>query len=159
MKKAIFVFASLIFSGFLANASELVDQQYDILCESYDYNYYQCPVDGLLVNANIIQKHSNAACNYGSSWGFDNRSVWVNNGCRATFRVVVRKNAPTIQHVLCESHDYQYARCYAGGHIGNARVYDKHSNAACIYGRSWGIQNDYLWVDDGCRATFEVELY
>jgi|GEM_PF-2671095 len=39
---------------------------------------------------------------------------------------------------------------------GGVRLVRKLSDAPCIYGRSWGFDRDRVWVDDGCRAVFEV---
>jgi hypothetical protein len=30
------------------------------------------------------------------------------------------------------------------------------SSAACVQGSSWSYEGDALWVDRGCRATFEI---
>lgn len=40
----------------------------------------------------------------------------------------------------------------------NARVevFDQLSNTACVQRRNWGYTSNAIWVDDGCRAVFEV---
>lgn len=40
----------------------------------------------------------------------------------------------------------------------NGRVYlvKQLSSAPCVEGRSWGYDRSKIWVDDGCRADFEV---
>jgi hypothetical protein len=32
-------------------------------------------------------QHSRSECREGSSWGYTSEYIWVNNGCRADFRV------------------------------------------------------------------------
>lgn len=144
----------------------------NITCESHNYRYAECHVGGRIQNVWIVQKHSRSGCEYGRSWGHTGRSLWVDRGCRATFRVVVedrgrrfeeevslRDNLTGVEvhEVKCQSWDYQYATCYAGENIINVSVAQKHSNAGCIEGYSWGYSGNYIWVNNGCRATFRVE--
>jgi hypothetical protein len=58
--------------------------------------------------------------------------------------------------VKCESNGYKYNTCNAGVKIADVKVYIKHSSSSCIYGSSYGFNKRSIWVDDGCRATFEV---
>ena len=39
---------------------------------------------------------------------------------------------------------------------GHVEVYKQRSSKPCTYGRSWGINGDRVWVEDGCRAEFAV---
>ena len=36
------------------------------------------------------------------------------------------------------------------------RLIDRMSDAPCSFGRSWGYNRREIWVDNGCRAVFEV---
>lgn len=36
------------------------------------------------------------------------------------------------------------------------RLVKKLSKSPCDYGRTWGITSRGIWVDHGCRATFEI---
>lgn len=36
------------------------------------------------------------------------------------------------------------------------RLFDQLSDTPCVYGDNWGYSRDEIWVDDGCRAVFEV---
>lgn len=60
-----------------------------INCDSSGYNYNQCFVGGYgqIIDVQLMRQNSRSACDYGYSWGFDADSVWVDRGCRATFRV------------------------------------------------------------------------
>ncbi len=60
---------------------------YDILCESHNYNFNRCALPERIRNVWLMQTHSRANCILGRSWGWDGRSLWVDNGCRGTFRV------------------------------------------------------------------------
>lgn len=39
---------------------------------------------------------------------------------------------------------------------GTARLVKRKSESPCVEGRSWGQRGDRVWVDNGCRARFEV---
>jgi hypothetical protein len=63
------------------------------------------------------------------------------------------------ERVRCRSKDYKYAQCRVSGRIQNVRVVDRHSDRACIQGRSFGWNGDRLWVNNGCDADFDVDLF
>ncbi|NET37147.1 MAG: DUF3011 domain-containing protein, partial [Cyanothece sp. SIO1E1] len=67
-----------------ANARGLVE------CSSYDRRYNFCRVDtfGRVV---LIEQFSRHPCVLGRTWGFDEDGIWVDRGCRATFRVASRR--------------------------------------------------------------------
>ncbi|MGA6974648.1 MAG: DUF3011 domain-containing protein [Candidatus Binatus sp.] len=55
-----------------------------LTCASYSNRRTECPA-----NTNgwvkLIRQWSNAPCIQGVSWGYNNRMVWVDKGCRADF--------------------------------------------------------------------------
>jgi hypothetical protein len=55
----------------------------------------------------------------------------------------------------CASVDQKYRECQLPVD-GRARLVKKKSDARCIEGRDWGQRGDRVWVDNGCRANFEV---
>jgi hypothetical protein len=55
----------------------------------------------------------------------------------------------------CASPDYKYRECQLPVD-GRARLTKKKSDARCVEGRDWGQRRDRVWVDNGCRANFEV---
>jgi hypothetical protein len=59
------------------------------------------------------------------------------------------------QVVNCSSSGYRYNTCYVGD-IEFVRLANQISRSACIEGRTWGYTYDSIWVDQGCRANFEV---
>jgi hypothetical protein len=61
--------------------------------------------------------------------------------------------------LTCESNDYHYNSCGAPGErIQRARVIRQLSSVPCEEGRSWGYANNYVWVNNGCRAEFELRV-
>ncbi|MDY0979298.1 MULTISPECIES: DUF3011 domain-containing protein [Stenotrophomonas] len=57
-----------------------------VTCESRDNRYQSCalPYAGYVT---LDRKLSGADCRQGRSWDYDRRNVWVDDGCRASFRV------------------------------------------------------------------------
>ncbi len=55
----------------------------------------------------------------------------------------------------CASVDHQDRECQLPVN-GRARLVKRKSDAPCIEGKSWGQRGDRVWVDNGCRALFEV---
>ena len=58
-----------------------------IVCESRNYRYRYCRVDTDNRVRLERQLNSYSRCDYGDSWGYDSRGVWVDRGCQAEFRV------------------------------------------------------------------------
>src|SRR5258708_40111784 len=57
--------------------------------------------------------------------------------------------------IACNSDDMRRHSC-AVDTRGGVRLQTQHSEAPCIEGRSWGSDNEGIWVDAGCRADFAV---
>ena len=55
----------------------------------------------------------------------------------------------------CASVDRRYRECQLPIR-GRAMLVKRISDSPCIEGQSWGQRNDRVWVDQGCRAKFEV---
>lgn len=67
----------LLLGSGLAGAGELD-------CQSQGYRYQYCRADtGNQVQ--LLRQHSHSSCDYGRSWGYDWRGIWVDNGCSARF--------------------------------------------------------------------------
>ena len=58
-----------------------------VRCSSQNGTRKTCPVNGFIKSATVEQQFSGSPCIQDSTWGFDNRSLWINRGCRADFRV------------------------------------------------------------------------
>jgi Protein of unknown function (DUF3011) len=143
--------------------------QSTIACNSDDMRRHSCAVD-TRGGVRLVNPHSPSPCTEGRTWGTDNQGIWVDNGCRADFAVGERRdyqdqnrnernqqyggNAPA-QTFACNSDDMGRHSC-AVDTRGGVRLLTQHSEAPCTEGRSWGTDNDGIWVDHGCRADFSV---
>jgi hypothetical protein len=58
--------------------------------------------------------------------------------------------------VTCESYGGRRQTCRVDTRSGEVRLVRRLSDASCVRGRSWGVTNGGVWVDDGCRAQFAV---
>ena len=57
-----------------------------VSCSSDDMHRHYCPAD-TRGGVQMIRQHSDASCRQGSTWGFDDRGIWVDRGCRADFQI------------------------------------------------------------------------
>ena len=73
---------------------------------------------------------------YGFGWGYDD-----NGDDRMQFN--------------CASVDMKYRECQLPVK-GRAVLVKRLSDARCVEGQSWGQRGDRVWVNNGCRAKFEV---
>lgn len=71
-----------------------------------------------------------------------------------------RSPAYRSEYVRCESSSNRYEECHVRTGVGyDLRIDRQHSSAACVKNRTYGINSrGSVWVDRGCRATFEVFL-
>ncbi|MEZ5438205.1 MAG: DUF3011 domain-containing protein [Lysobacteraceae bacterium] len=131
-------------------------------CESIDDRKRYCPADIGRGRAALLEQHSRSSCMFGRTWGFDSRGVWVDRGCRATFRIdyIGAGNSwypgQGQNYMRCESRDYRQAQCRVGYNVRSVRLVRQVSDSACIEGRSWGFNRGVIWVDNGCAADFEL---
>ena len=56
----------------------------------------------------------------------------------------------------CESSNDSYQRCPATGTWQGARLVQQISTSPCIQGRTWGFDQNAIWVNNGCRGIFEA---
>ncbi|WP_181701801.1 DUF3011 domain-containing protein [Chthonobacter albigriseus] len=61
------------------------------------------------------------------------------------------------REVSCASRDSRYNTCYVPG-IRSVELIRQVSDAPCRYRVSWGVTDDRIWVDRGCRGVFAVEI-
>ena len=57
-----------------------------ITCESRDRRRQSCPAE-IRGTVRLARQLSDTACREGSTWGYDQRSIWVDRGCRAEFEI------------------------------------------------------------------------
>jgi hypothetical protein len=58
--------------------------------------------------------------------------------------------------VTCESRNKSYQRCPIS-QAGYVTLSRNLSKADCVKGRNWDFDRREIWVDDGCRAKFNVD--
>jgi len=135
-------------------------------CASRDYQQQLCPLPFGATRVQLVGQRSQAPCIEGRTWGWRPDGIWVTGGCEADFQaygnqapvvVAPQPAQPPAQGLFfCESRDYQYTVCPTG-RLRVAQLVNQRSQAACVYGQSWGYQNDSIWVDRGCAAEFAVQ--
>jgi hypothetical protein len=106
----------------------------------------------------LVKQLSREACVQGVSWGFDRDGIWVDQGCRAEFetgQAVSPWEPATGRIVTIESLGMQREYRYVSTR-GGVRLRRQLSREACVEGVSWGFDRERIWVDEGCRAEFEV---
>jgi Protein of unknown function (DUF3011) len=131
---------------------------YNIYCSSDDGRRNFCATDAS-GGVSLARQRSNSPCIFGSSWGWDRRGIWVDRGCRADFTIGGNNwappNRPGVTVVSCSSDDTRRNNCNVNTSRG-VRLIRQRSNSDCIYGQTWGYTRNFIWVDRGCRADFEV---
>jgi hypothetical protein len=131
-------------------------QDQTLSCNSDDMRRHFCPAD-TRGGVQIVKQHSEAGCIFDRTWGYDDRGIWVDRGCRADFLLGgAGWNGWDNGYITyCASDD-------GGRHVcptdtrGGIRLVRKRSDASCDFGRSWGYDRHGIWVDRGCRADFEI---
>jgi Protein of unknown function (DUF3011) len=63
-------------------------------CSSDDFNFRGCRVN-TYGGVRLIRQRSESPCVFGQTWGFDDRGVWVDRGCRADTAAVTAKTVAT----------------------------------------------------------------
>lgn len=130
-----------------------------LVCKSSDYRRRYCPADIRYGAAALVRQRSQAPCVYGRTWAYDQRGIWVSNGCEAEFEIGYQDTAWAPgrgggRWIRCESRDYTHTTCPTAGR--SAQLVRQVSRAPCIEGETWGWARRGIWVDRGCAADFEV---
>jgi Protein of unknown function (DUF3011) len=157
--------------GLLVDAHPAPPQAVQLSCSSDDMRRHWCPAD-TRGGVDLVRQRSEARCVFNSTWGYDDRGIWVDRGCRADF--AVRSFSPPAREerydrrpgeefrgwgesyqVYCASDDMNQTWCPADTRFG-VSIVRQRSEAACVQGTSWGFGRRGIWVDRGCRADFRV---
>ena len=147
-----------------------------VRCESNDGRMNRCTLPGGGGRVVLERQHSRNACVEGRTWGQDRGGVWVDEGCRADFRASgygggyndgygggydnggyndSYGNGGYGQTFRCESNDGRTRQCNGNGR-GRAQLVRQLSRGACVEGRTWGSNNNGVWVSQGCRGEFAM---
>jgi hypothetical protein len=107
----------------------------------------------------LTKQLSRNGCVEGKTWGFDNKGVWVDKGCRAEFVLAgptySSVGRTTMQSLVCESKNNTRQRCATDTHFG-VQLARQLSDNNCVFNQTWGYDEKGIWVDKGCRAEFSV---
>jgi hypothetical protein len=142
------------------------DVDRSIECKSSGYAPTYCRVD-TRYGVTLVRQISDSACIRGRSWDFDNRGIWVSDGCQARFALGAggpydrgyRGAARGVARVIrCESRDSRQTYCRVDTR-GGVRIARQVSNTDCERGRNWDYDRGGIWVSGGCRADFSVGEY
>jgi Protein of unknown function (DUF3011) len=85
----------------------------------------------------FVETGSGEVSLYGFGWGYDDEG-------------------DERMEFTCASTDRRYRECQLPID-GRVRLVKRRSDAPCIEGQTWGQRGDRVWVDQGCRARFEVQ--
>jgi len=127
---------------------------FHIYCASDDMNRNWCPADSRF-GVRLVRQRSEAPCVLNQTWGYGQRGIWVDRGCRADFRIAGDWDARAAALFYCASDDMRRHGCSIDTRDG-VFIVRQRSEADCVYNRTWGYDRRGIWVDGGCRADFEV---
>ena len=137
-------------TAFLLLLASATQAQQNLNCSSEDGKRHYCPAETRF-GVDLIRQRSGSPCTQDYSWGYDQRGIWVDHGCRADF--ATRPAPPTIN---CSSEDGKRHYCLAETTAG-VRLANQRSGSPCTKDYSWGFDDRGIWVDHGCRADFALE--
>jgi hypothetical protein len=144
-----------------------------VYCASDDGGRHYCSAN-TRGGVQLTRQRSGSACTQGQTWGWDNRGIWVDRGCRAEFLTGTGNgnnwgggngwgngwnggNRPGAgQTFTCSSNNggRNYCSIPRGVNPNNITLSRQISGSACTQGQTWGVDRRGLWVDKGCRAEF-----
>lgn len=138
--------------------------QSQVSCNSDDEKRHYCAAD-TRSGVRLQNQRSGSPCTEGYSWGYDDARIWVDHGCRADFalgredgygnRDYGNRRYGQAQVISCNSDDDK--RHYCPVDIsGGVQLQNQRSGSPCTEGYSWGYDDQGIWVDHGCRASFAV---
>ena len=145
------------------DTNDAVPEVQAIYCASDDMGRHSCWAD-TRGGVRLLRQRSEAQCLYGQTWGYDDRNIWVDRGCRADFQIggasapapVASQPAAAVASLYCPSDDMTWHACPADTR-GGVRLLRQRSEAPCTYGQTWGYDDRNIWVDRGCRADFQID--
>jgi hypothetical protein len=142
------------------------DRGYNVYCASDNGRRNVCPTD-TRSGVRLDRQRSGSPCEFGRTWGYTARGIWVDRGCRADFQIGGsgggnggggggwQPGGGGVQVVTCSSDNGGRQRCPVNTR-GGVRLVRQRSDSDCIFNRTWGYDPRGIWVDRGCRADFEV---
>ena len=134
-----------------------------ITCSSASGQRVYCSADtrnGVILSRQI----SGSPCVRGQTWGYDNRGIWVDRGCRADFALggagAGYERGPYGREgrtIVCASNNGERVFCEADLRGRTPELLRQISSRPCRQNETWGWDHRGIWVDRGCRAEFALE--
>ncbi len=124
-----------------------------LVCSSERHRFKRCPADTRW-GVKFVRQLSRSSCR--GNWGYDQYGIWVDNGCRAQFLTEtppVGQSPSYPDRIQCSSRKGRYKLCRTDTGDG-VELVKQHSRASCQ--GNWGYNEQGIWVDNGCRATFRI---
>lgn len=129
--------------------------EYSLTCSSERFARKDCALKEA-GTARLERQLSNSRCTENQTWGVTGRTLWVDKGCSARFTITT-KPAWEPYTLSCESLNNRRSECKLKG-PADVSISRQLSSTYCRLDTNWGVQNDKLWVDKGCRAVFRVSM-
>ncbi len=112
-----------------------------ITCSSNDGKRNWCNI-GPSRDVRLVNQRSGSPCVRGSTWGVDNRGLWVDRGCRADFAIIAGGGhgpgpQPSGGVITCSSNDGNRNWCSIG-RSRDARLVNQRSGSPCVRGKHLG---------------------
>ena len=143
-------------------------------CSSEDGHRHVCPINSN-GRVRLEKQRSGSVCIEGRTWGYNDREIWVDRGCRGDFTVESHGRddhdwhrghdgdndrdhhggGDADQFINCSSEDGHRHYCAANTR-GRVQMVKQRSGSECRQGYSWGYDRGGIWVDHGCRADFQI---
>lgn len=151
----LFLLALPAMEGMSAPAVQSYNDQV-VRCESRDMERVRCDLDAP-AGIQLVRQLSDHSCIRESSWGTDERGVWVSHGCRGEFSRVLPASASRVVRrvVRCDSNGRPRS-CPVMLRGAPVRLLRQQSAMPCKEGHSWGVKRNEIWVTRGCHGEFEV---
>ena len=126
-------------------------------CEADGSARQHCAMD-VSRGVQLVRQLSTHSCIRETSWGADERGVWVSRGCRAEFAAAAPATAQRrVRRVVrCESKGGRTISCPVLLRGAPVRLIRQQSLLPCREGRTWGYGRNEIWVSRGCEGQFEV---
>jgi hypothetical protein len=130
-----------------------------ITCESQRTDREQCTIPAG-ARVRLLKQLSTNACRLNDTYGQGPDYIWVSQGCRGQFEVVVAGSGgnvgnPGTTMVTCSAGAASRRQCPipSGAQV---RLVRQLSNAQCRQNQTWGTGQNFIWVTQGCSAQFQV---
>ena len=159
---------ALVLAGVASFPAYAASADKTVSCSSNNGDRVECAADLRGYSLADVKQQSRAECVVGRNFGYDDRGVWVDGGCRGafTFREGGERydgprsygyTEPGIdgeKRVRCESEGGRKANCDAD--LRGYRFVEVRnlSRADCVIGRNFGYDDRGVWTEEGCRGEF-----